>query len=242
MKFPVNCKRILLMHMRKAGGTTTRRVLEKVSDIHGIAFFAREGHPLCQDDLDEETFVVMNIRHPFDRTCSLFNASGLWRRLDKYERSRAFDEWLAGEHSIPTAPPLWLLPRNLYVRSVSNCSPDNKREMTQEDYHAALVNLRHIDLLWICDWLKFKPYGEYLSSRLLGPGKGLINFPHDNQTVWRHGFDIRQELQPQQIEAVRQANRWDMELYQYACCQATQAGSMEWPGGQKPLPTAIPGA
>lgn len=224
--------------MRKAGGTTARRVLAKISEIHGIEFCAREGQPLDQDDLDEETFVVMNIRHPFDRTCSLFNDQGLWRGHDQHERTRVFDEWLTGEHCLPSAPPLWLLPRNLCVRTLANCRQtkaesyrDSNKEMTQADYHAALVNLRHIHLVWICDWLKFKPYCEYLSSRLLGPGKGLIHFPHYNQTVWRHSFDIRLELQPHQIEAVRQANRWDMELYQYACCQAAQAAGIEWPTG-----------
>jgi len=98
--------------MRKAGGTTARRVLAKISEIHGIEFCAREGQPLDQDDLDEETFVVMNIRHPFDRTCSLFNDQGLWRGHDQHERTRVFDEWLTGEHCLPSAPPLWFLPRN----------------------------------------------------------------------------------------------------------------------------------
>jgi hypothetical protein len=248
MKSPAKCKRILLMHMRKAGGTTARRVLTKIAQIHGVEFQVREGYALSQDDLDEETLVIINLRHPFARTCSLFNDQGVWRGHDMQERERVFDAWLAGNHSHRGAPPLWFLPRNLYVRSMSNCRQtlaesfqDSYREMTHQDYQAALANLRHIDLVWICDWLKFKPYCAYLSSRLLGPGKGLINFPHYNQTASRHNFDIRQELQPQQIEAVRQANRWDTEFYQYACWQEAQAAAIQWPGVRESSLSAIPG-
>ena len=67
MRKITDCKSLHLMHMRKAGGTTARRILERICDHHGISFVASEGWPMSHVTIDDDTFLVANFRNPLER-------------------------------------------------------------------------------------------------------------------------------------------------------------------------------
>jgi hypothetical protein len=242
-----NCNRIFLMHMRKAGGQTARRLLKNVCSRRRKTFKAVEGWPLDPFEIDDETFLVVNIRHPVDRICSLYNAEGRWRKLPRNwttenmtaESAVPFDDWLLEKEPIqgPNAPPLWRATSNFYVKTLCGAGAKKRSRMelrqdavTGSEYLRAVQFLQRVDLFLVCEWWRDDAFRRYVSTRLLGSGAGMIDIPHRNRTTQRQSlFDIRGHLTPAQRRGIEDANRWDLELYRYVCWQASKQAGMVLP-------------
>ncbi len=231
-----NYRKLLLVHMRKAGGTTARRVLKPLCKSLGIEFHAIEGRPLNHFKLDDDIFVVSNFRHPVERICSLYNTDGLWMEKQANFDFTPFDDWLNHKLDLakPRAWPLWVNTSEYYVRSL--CDPSGKRRplndlcyrmLTQNDYHDAIVSLQHVNLVLMTEWLNNRKYRHYLSSRLLGAGGGNVRFGHNNKTILRHNFDIRRTLTQRQRRNIEKINRWDLEFYRFLCWREASAAGLK---------------
>ncbi len=235
-----DCNRVHLVHLRKAGGTTMRRTLERICDLHGLRFSASEGWPMLSRDFDSKTFVVANFRDPLERIYSLYNNEGPWRGRVGGHKAVPFSVWLA-DLAIPgnsKLPPLWHCVSNYYVRSFSDfAAPDRRsrrnvrdRVLTSKDYQKAVTGVMRVDLVVICEWLDQDLHRQYLSSHLLSPGDGLMSFPRKNMTALKHKFDIRNDVGSKQNTDLLTDNLMDLELYRLAKwrarCDAIRANEM----------------
>jgi hypothetical protein len=226
MRILADCKKVHLLHMRKAGGTTARHVLKRICDVYNLPFSASEGWPMSHGAIDDDTFVVINMRSPLERIFSLYNAEGRWRRQSGERATVDFSDWVNGREQCrkKISIPLWNYVSNHYVRSLCDNSQSDKRsaddirtrEISNEDYKKAVVGLMRVDMVMICEWLNDDFHRRYLSARLLGRDDGLISLPHNNQTARKHNYDVRRELNDQDRERILAANLMDLELYRFA--------------------------
>jgi hypothetical protein len=230
-------KKLLFVHMRKAGGSTARAVLAPLCRSLGVEFKALEGSPLHHDHLDDDTFLVTNFRHPVERICSLYNNHGLMQEKQAKGNFTPFDDWLDQKlDSVQPVvkQPLWIQSSDYHVRILCDL-PGNwrsreqirYRELTQNDYHNAILSLQRVNLFLMTEWLQNEKYRNYLSSRLLGEGRGKVEFGHNNQTSRKHNFDIRRTLTQKQKQKIVAMNRWDLELYRYVCWREAGAVGMK---------------
>ena len=140
MRSLTDCKRVFFLHMRKAGGTTVRAVLRQICQRKNIAFEAGEGRPLEHfGAMDEDTFLVMNFRHPVERICTHYNAEG--RRsppqaertegAKALEHTKDFAKWFERKHPVAAADKarLWLETKNYYVKTLSVCNRQGAFEL-----------------------------------------------------------------------------------------------------------------
>jgi hypothetical protein len=222
-----------MLHMRKAGGSTVRAAVKNLCQQMNIEFKGREGWAVDYFDWDKKSFKLLNLRHPFERFCSLYNAEGRWQfpasnwsaehMID--ENVIPFDDWFAQKVPIQSssAPPLWRVPENFYVKTLCRTGSDEASQRRIRDqninevhYRSAILTLMQFDLVVICEGLRRADYVQFLSDRMLGSGK--VEFEHKNATKKHQDlFDIRQHLTPAQKNKVMEANRWDLELYRFAC-------------------------
>lgn len=83
MKGIGSCNKVFLLYMRKAAGSTLRRVLGSLCSTRGLELEVGEGGPFDAARLVEpDTYFVTTIRDPVERTCSLYNFEGRWRQRD----------------------------------------------------------------------------------------------------------------------------------------------------------------
>jgi hypothetical protein len=228
--------------MRKAGGSTARRLLKKYCSEHGIKFSAGEGMPLSHYRIEPDTFLVINLREPVQRVCSLYNAEGRWPfpatswTADNMtpERAIPFEDWFRQREPIQSglAPPLWRVPQNYYVKSLSGTGQEEPGGETVDasDYRHALRQLQRFDLVLICEWLHLNDFRRYVAERLSAPGSKKIAVEHLNKTgQFQDVFDIRGHMTSHEWEMVAGGNRWDRELYRFACWQTARQAGIEPP-------------
>ena len=225
------CKGVHFMHMRKAGGTSLRKFIKQVCISHKIPFHATEGKPLNYGALEDDTFLVTNFRNPLERIFSLYNAEGVYP-IQANGKHVPLDLWLDQETAIQTRilAPLWRHNSNFHVRTLSDSGSEHrsyenlrKREIKQSDYRSAVLNLQRIDLPVILEWLDNPSYLRHLTNRLLGPDSSSLKVPTLNRTAARQSFDIRPSITPAQNNYLLESNRWDIELYRFACWIAGNA-------------------
>lgn len=248
MRSLTDCKRIFFLHMRKAGGTTVRAVLNRVCTRLKIAFDHGEGVPLesC-GAMDENTFLVVNFRHPVDRICSQYNyegrrflaGSGSSEPPGAWDSLVHFGNWFEQRDAVtgPEARPLWTVTKNYYVKSLCGFREEGAStrnfanlNVAAEEYRRAIAAMQRIDLVWICEWQKHENFVRYLEKRLLDSASGRLNVPHLNETSKLRGpFDIRRHLTEVQIQYMADVNRWDLELYRFACWRARLEAAIDRP-------------
>jgi hypothetical protein len=140
----------VFLHLRKAGGTTLRAVLQRAAEHHGIEARMCEGSPVSWLDVSPTTFLVANFRDPLDRVRSLYQPGGDYPAIGSNNHI-PFDQWLEPTTEIqnPRAPVLWRSVSDYYVRTFGapragtvSSREIRQREMTQEDYRAACWQAR----------------------------------------------------------------------------------------------------
>lgn len=72
-------KRIAMVHMRKAGGTSLQNYLRKVAETYNLTFEFYEGRrPLMPQDADESTLLITHLREPTSRVISHYKYDMRW--------------------------------------------------------------------------------------------------------------------------------------------------------------------
>ncbi len=231
MRSLIDCSSMLLLHMRKAGGTSCRRVLKKICQYHGIALRVEEGMPVDLETLPHDVFVVANFRHPVERVFSLFLSEGRFYGLDADEPPLTLEAWLAGtrprQHE--DAPPLWREPYDYYVRTLQG---DYRRggavnsAASERNYNDALRRMRRLNTILITEWLDNPKYLRFLNAEFCMDETHHLEFPTLNRAARRLRPDPSVlPLTPEYRQQLLAANRRDTELYRHACARvADQAG------------------
>ena len=93
-------KRIHLLHIRKAGGTSIRYFLLRVAAQHNLTLVVREGKngPLIPAKKRNDTLYITSLREPLSRLISHYHYDGRWseRKIENrtIENSTPFSTWL----------------------------------------------------------------------------------------------------------------------------------------------------
>jgi hypothetical protein len=120
-------RRIVLAHMRKAGGSTLRAYLKKVSKSFDLEFVAKEGFAFESPTTRNDTLYVTHLRDPIQRTLSHYRYEGRWpcavlkNKTATKKNSVDLSEWLESDHFYESlcrhrARPLWKCSWNCFTR------------------------------------------------------------------------------------------------------------------------------
>ena len=155
--------RIHLAHMRKAGGSSLRSYLLKVTRHFNLTFHPAEGGRGKEEVLRDDTLYISHVRAPTKRILSHFKFDQRWdcqQLMHNYteynpttENARPLDEWLDHGDTCAKKPVkslLWDCTRNCFLRwfndPLEKCNAD-QHEVNGVYYQAALERAQHYHLM-----------------------------------------------------------------------------------------------
>lgn len=176
-RFPSHpIRRIFFLHMRKAGGTTFRRYLNKVSKRYNITLDVREGSNTVENPIDDQTLYVTNLREPVARSLSHYKYDQRWSCRDlitktfipsKDNYKSTIQEFLV-ENVQRKEKKLWSCATNCYTRWVTGnfsklpCS--NRSHEHIQRLHEAREALLKYNLIIVTDKLREDEYIRKIES------------------------------------------------------------------------------
>lgn len=167
--------RIFFAHMRKAGGTTIRKYLQRVAKKYELDFVVKEGTPADMPHPNSTTFYVTNLREPVSRLVSNYKYEGRWdcrqrganhtdknsitleHFIDRFKINGTKDR-----DTVARRTRLWRCAQNCYVRWLSS-NPRSIENMTQS-YSVAYEKLSKYNLIIITEKLKDPTYVHDIES------------------------------------------------------------------------------
>lgn len=114
-----------MLHLRKAGGTSLRRLLQTHCRRTGIEFEALEGRSTDRDELARahaSSSLVTCLRDPIERIKSSYRFEGRWKQAADVRSPQdavSFRDWIDRTLATEPSPRLWTCVDNYYVKSLT---------------------------------------------------------------------------------------------------------------------------
>jgi len=210
--------KVYFYHMRKCGGTSIRKTLEKICKEKELEFAVTEGYPLGRaaeffpplyqefknSILDnEEKFNqftwITNLRDPVERVFSLY----LQNTRNKNRKEYSVKQFML-ERAYPLSKyskKFWDITSNYYIRALMNIIG----EVTINDFENAKKMLLRFDLIYILD-----------KNRVVSNGNKLdfLPIPFLRKQDPKN-YALIQEEMTELTSLVQEMNYWDIKLYEY---------------------------
>lgn len=177
---------IVMLHMRKAGGTSLKSFLHKVGRKHKVKVNVTEAPFVPPDpEVQGNTLYITHIREPVARAISHYKYEGRWRCrkltregfIPSLNNTRMSLEDFTNERlNKKDSGPLWTCASNCYARWSTGLWKSNHREWidnsssTSRLWSAARHKLWSYNLIIVNEWLKNEDYVRSLERIFDTPG------------------------------------------------------------------------
>jgi len=231
---------IVLLHMRKAGGTTLRHYLSRVARRFRIEFKAYEGNPtpdiLTEESQDNVTrLYVTHLRHPVTRVVSHYLYENRWNCTnlpetitEPYDFSSNYTKKSLSEYldtpGTPRSNFLWGCNHDCYARWSTGVFTDEQLASEKDLLGRARKTLSAYNLIIVTDWLKNPDYIKSIET-LFGGVKGMhASVPMYCGAKVQHANDLFPlEVPPEMYYRIHEMNKIDLQLYdEFTSCESVR--------------------
>jgi len=221
---------LYFLHMRKAGGSSIRNYLDEFWELQpDRTVYVTEGDMFNVSCFHHQGEMVMftAMRHPIDRILSSYWFEGvtgktavdfrLMRPQDfkPLAEKVSFEAWVASVREKALKDPLkdkrvWTSVDNYYITTLTGRYRQPLAPVTEEDYELAKDILSSFDAVMITEWMGWANQTALINAIV---GEPTLRFPARNKNKVSKPSNLLDEAT---LEWVRDMNKWDIKLYEYA--------------------------
>lgn len=211
---------IVLLHMRKAGGTSLRQYVRHLSDKVGLESRVIEGRTVDYKSLfcrQDRTLYLTSIREPVARIKSSYRFEGRWHIEEKERRldnAVSFAEWVDRASNTTNTDFVWNCVSNYYIKTLVGYPKRGGEGIGVAELDLAREVLNRFDIVLITEWMSNPEIHRYVRNKLdFNQAIPNVRYPTESPNPVHEQSEIFDERTLERIDA---DNMLDKELYQYA--------------------------
>ena len=211
---------IVLLHMRKAGGTSLRQYVRRLSGKVGLESSVIEGYTVDYQSLfcrQDRTLYLTSIREPVARIKSSYLFEGRWHIEEKERRldnAVSFAEWVDRTSNTTNTEFVWNCVSNYYIKTLIGYPKRGGEGIGVAELDLAREVLSRFDIVLITEWMSNPETHRYMRDKLdFDLAVPNVRYPTESPNPVHDQSEIFDERTLERIDA---DNMLDKELYQCA--------------------------
>jgi hypothetical protein len=211
---------IFFYHMRKAGGTSLRRLLANHCLTVPRELEVIEGWSLNGENHEaflKSYFSIICLRNPIDRIKSSYKYEGRWKQqaeIRDHQTAKPFKQWVSEVSALNPRSYLWECVENYYIKALIGYPKLGSKTIGETELKIAMEVLNSFNMVLICEKLSSDETSTLLKSELdvTLPISNIV-FPTKAPSPKESDHEI---FNPDTIKHLSEANELDFRLYEYA--------------------------